>query len=93
MENKEVGIKETSELLKAIEVLGVLAIKVGKDGVDATDALTIVSELGANYRTLIDGFTGLSELKAELSNLEREEVIELIGRIYEIVAAGEAAAK
>lgn len=90
---EEIDIKETKELLKAIEILGVTGLEAAKDGISADDALVIVTKLATNYKAILDGFTGLEKIKAELEDLDKSEVIEIIGAIYELVAAGERAAR
>lgn len=86
-------IKETKELLKAIKVITVPVLEAGSDGFSASDAVPVLTKIAADYKAVIDGFNGVSEIKAELADLDKAEIIEIIAELYSVVEAGEAAAK
>lgn len=82
MEQK--GIKELSELLAAVEIIGVAVKKVMKDGkVDFSDA-QIVVELGSQFPTLIAAVEGIKEIPAEVVEIDSVEAIELVTKLYAI---------
>lgn len=82
MEQK--GIKEITELLAAVEVLGVAVKKIAKDGkVDLTDAVVLV-ELGAKLPVLVAAVEGVKEIPAEAKDIQAEEALALVGELYAI---------
>ena len=84
-------LKEWSELMKAMKVLakagGSLSDGVGVDDIDAA------IELAKEFQTLKEGFKGLEELKKEMQDLEKIEVIQMITDLYGVVEAFESARK
>lgn len=74
---EKVEIKESLELIKSIEILGVAAKKILADGkvnfADAPVALELVKEI----EPIIEGFKGLNKLGEEVKDLEQDELIQL----------------
>lgn len=80
------SIKETKELfaglgLVAKEVKGALA-----DGkLDLSD-LKFVLDLGKEHQVLVDAVQGVGEVPAELKDLDKEELLEIIMLVYKEIA-------
>jgi len=77
-------VKESKELLIALVKLGKLAAKQLGDGVDLSDAVAIAKALADEEfrKALIDGFSGLSSVPAELKDIDAAEAVALIGALY-----------
>ena len=85
MESK--GIKEISELLEAIEVVSVAIKKIAKDGkVDLSD-VSILFELSSKFGVLMVAAEGIKEIPSEASDIQVEEALELVKKIYGIARA------
>lgn len=73
----EKAIKESLELVKSIEILGVSAKKMLADGkinfADAPIALELIKEI----EPVIEGFKGLGEIKEEIKDLSQEELVQI----------------
>lgn len=80
----EKGIKEISELLDGVKLLAVSGKKIAKDGISAEDVAHVVT-LFTNFNTIVEAYKGLGEASEEIKNLDQSEVIEIIGKLYEIV--------
>lgn len=80
------SIKETKELfaglgLVAKEVKGVFA-----DGVVDMSDLKYVLDLGKQHQVLVDAVQGVKEVPAELKDLDKEELLEIIMLVYKEIA-------
>jgi hypothetical protein len=75
-------IKQTKELIKGLELLGVVGKKIAKDNKIGVDDIVHLIHLGQNMDVLVAAFSGLQDIKAELSNLSQDEVLEIIGALY-----------
>jgi hypothetical protein len=77
-------VKESKELLVALVKLGKLAAKQLGDGVDLTDAVAIAKALADEEfrKALVDGFSGLQSVPAELKDIDAAEAIALMGVLY-----------
>lgn len=77
-------VKESKELLVALVKLGKLAAKQFGDGVDLSDAVAIVKALADEdfRKAIVDGFSGLQDVPAELKDVDAAEAIALIGVLY-----------
>lgn len=89
-----VGIQETKEVLEATNELGLVVIKHVKDGVSVSDVPAIVSELmnsDAFRQTLTRAVTGITQVPAEVADIDFRERMELaqtqIGYVPRIIAA------
>lgn len=81
----EVGIKETKELQAALGELAFSAGQIYKDKKVGLDDLQYLIALGVKFPALAEGFKGIDQVKAELSNLKQEEVVELLLGFYSAV--------
>ena len=92
-EKQELGTKELIEFLDALKVLAVFAGGVLKDGkVDAKDLASLAS-LGIQFPVLMSGFSGLPAALDEAKDLDKPEVVQILNKLYEAVAAFELAKK
>lgn len=86
MSENEKTIKETKELFKGLGLVAKTAKAVAKDGkVDFSD-LSHVVELAKNSSVLIEAVKDVKEVPAELKDLSKEELLEIIGLVYAEVA-------
>lgn len=84
--NNEKTIKETKELFKGLGLVAKTAKNVAADGkVDFSDLAHVV-ELAKNSNVLIEAVKDVKEVPAEIKDLEKDELLELIGLIYAEVA-------
>lgn len=81
-----VGIKESKELLDGVEVLGVAAKKIAKDGVSLAD-LPEALELLKKLDVIIEAVKGLDQLDEEVKDLEQAELVELGMKAFAIAKA------
>lgn len=75
------NIKETKEALLAVRAISLFLIQQLKDGVDAGDAAAVLSKLltDAEFKRLLEeGFQGVSQVQAEMGDLQMSEVFELV---------------
>jgi hypothetical protein len=80
------SIKETKELFKGLGLIVKTAKAVAADGkVDFSD-LSSVIELAKNSSVLVEAVKDVKEVPAELKDLSKEEILEIIGLIYAEVA-------
>ena len=80
-----VGIKESVEFLGGLSLLSNTAGKVLADGkVDMGDAAHLLP-LALKIKELQEAFTGLGLAKAELANLSKEELLQLVVAGYDVV--------
>lgn len=69
-------MKETLELLAAIELLAVSGIAIAKDGVDASD-ISKVLELIKKFDVLVEGVKGIDLIDNEVKDIDQMELIAL----------------
>jgi hypothetical protein len=74
MEN--VGLKESLELVKALELVGVKGLQIAKGGLNAED-IPLAIDLLKEVNVIIEGVKGVSDIGAEMKDLSQEELIQL----------------
>lgn len=80
-----VGIKESLEFLGGVSILSNTAGKVfADDKVDMSDTAHLLP-LALKVKELQAAFTGLGLTKAEILNLSKEELLQLVVAGYEVV--------
>ena len=89
MEKK--GIKEILEILDGIAILGEAGVKVAKGGIGVDDIPAVV-DLAKNFEAISEAVKGASEAVKEARDLDQGEVVQIIGKIYEVVSKIEKAA-
>ena len=78
-------VKESLELLVAIEIIGIAVAKIVKDGKVNVEDLPAALELLNNFAKLIDGFKGVKEIPVEFKELSNEELLVLGAKGYDMV--------
>lgn len=85
MEKKDLDIKNTLEIIKALGELALFGGKVAKDGkIDAKD-LAHLPELVMKYSVMEEAFKDAKVALDEMKDLKQDEVLMLIGALYEAV--------
>jgi copper homeostasis protein CutC len=83
MENKKT-IAETLELMEGLKIAAVSMAKIAKDKkVNAEDLVHLV-ELASEFEVMVKAFNNLSEVPEELKDLDENEIVSLITKIYSI---------
>ena len=80
----EHGVKETKEALAAIVMIGAAIAKEVKDGFDWSDlpdALATIQGDAANKAKLDAGLKDIAKAKAELGDLQVEDIAELVAHV------------
>ena len=72
----KLGIKESLELLAAVELAAVAGIEIAKDGIGADD-LPKALELFKHSEVLIEGVKGLALVDDEIKDLDQAELLQL----------------
>ena len=87
----EKGIKETQELATGIKELAKLGKKlrdIVKDGINTGDipaAFNLVKEQSEKFEVYEAAFEGIGDIKAELEDLSKEEILGLFMQVVESV--------
>ena len=85
------GIKEISELLNGVEMLGVVSKKVMADGKISLADAGIVFEAVQKYKAVVAAFQGINDVPAEVKDLSAEEANLLLSKLLSVVQAIKAA--
>lgn len=89
--SNEKTIKETKELFQGLGAVAKTAKAVAKDGkVDFSDISHVV-ELAKNSSVLVEAVKDIDQIPAELKDLEKDELLEIIMLVYKQVSEVEAA--
>lgn len=84
-------IKETKELFEGLGEVAKTAKLVAKDGkVDFSDSAHVI-ELAKNSTVLVEAVKGIEQVPAELKDLSKEELLELILIVYKKIETVEKA--
>jgi len=78
------GIKELMELLEAIKILTETGMKIGFN----FSANVLISELvalGMRFNELKEAFTNIKGILEEGKDLDQEEIITIVNKVFEIV--------
>lgn len=76
MEKPQLGIKESLELLAAIELGSVGIIDIAKDGIGADD-IPKALDLVKKSDVFVEGVKGFNEIDDEVKDLDQAELIQL----------------
>jgi hypothetical protein len=82
MEKK--GISETLELLEGLKIAAIAISKISKDKKVNAEDLPVLIELASEFEVLVKAFNNLSEIPEELKDLEEDEIIAIITKVYSI---------
>lgn len=69
-------LKETMELVKALELIGVKGKEILKDGIDSNDIVPAI-ELLKEINVIVEGIKDVKEIGAEMKDLDQEELLQL----------------
>jgi hypothetical protein len=79
-----VGIKESKELIKGIDLLAKIGLNVSADGkITASDALYL-TPIFTEFSTFRDAAEGRQLIVSELKDLSKEELTELLADFYDV---------
>jgi len=81
------GIKETQELLNAVEVLAVAGAKIAKDKKISVDDLPAAVELLKQLDVVLAGIKDLDKLDEEVRDLDQAELIAIVSKVMMIAKA------
>lgn len=83
----KVGIKEISEVLEGVKVLGVAGKKILADGkisvADLPEAMALVSKA----QMIVAAVEGIEGVLPEAKDLDSEEAAAIVAKVYEVIAA------
>ena len=82
-ENK-VGIEETKEVVKAIEIIAVLGTKTLANGLQLSD-FSALGELAKSFSDFKAAIQGISLVDDELKDLDQAELLELGSLVFDMV--------
>lgn len=80
------SIKQTLELLVALEILAVAGKKITQDGINLS-SLQHLMALSSDLDKIVDGFKDVNEIPKELGDLDEAEVMQIIAKLYSISKA------
>jgi hypothetical protein len=83
-EKKQLGIKESLEMIAGIELASVSVIEIGKDGLGADD-IPKGLELIQKSNVLIEAVKGFDMIDDEMKELDQAELIQLGAASYEMI--------
>lgn len=78
------GVKELMELLDAIKILTASGMKIAID-FDINKLISELVALGMQFAVLKEAFTGLKQIVVEVKDLDQEEVVAIVNKIFEII--------
>lgn len=80
------AIKEVKEVFKGLELLGVAAKKISKDGIDWSDLNHLV-EVAKDFDILDEAVKGMKDIPAEVKDLDEQEIVEIVGSVFVLIKA------
>ena len=92
MSEQKLELKESLELVAALQLLGVQGVKIAKGGIGPDD-LAHALELAKNSGDIVAGFKGLDQVDDELKDLDDQELVQLGLASWNAYKAVRAAAK
>lgn len=81
----EKDIKETLEVVDALELVLVTCIRVLKDGKVNLNDVPLLLNVLREVDKLVQGFKDLNEIPKELSDLDQDELIQLGLKVYNVI--------
>lgn len=81
MSTEKVELKESLELVKAIDLLATKGIEISKGGIGAEDIGPAIEVL-KQINVLIEGFKGLGGIPAEMKDLDEAEMLQLGSAVF-----------
>lgn len=74
-------IKETTELLNAVELLAIAGAKIAKDKKVSAEDLPAAIELVKKLDVVLEGIKDLDKLDEEIKDLDQAELIAIVSKI------------
>lgn len=81
------GLKESLELLEGVRIVVDAVDEVLEDGKVGLEDLPKLLPLLQDFQKLMDAVSGIREIPGELKDLDESEVLQLGGKVFEIVKA------
>lgn len=81
----KLGLKETNEILDALELISQTVVKSLADGKIGVDDLVNLADLARNLDVLMAGVRNADDAVAELKDLDETELLTLVVRVFGIV--------
>lgn len=81
------GVKESLEGLAALEIFAGAAGEVAADGRIGADDINVLFKLGKDFNVITEGIKDISKAKAELMDLDKEELVLIVSGLYDVFAA------
>ena len=78
------AVKEIKEVFKGLELLGVAGKKISKDGIGLED-LSHLLEVAKDFDILEEAVKGIKDIPAEFKDLNKVEVMELVGLVFSLI--------
>jgi hypothetical protein len=75
------SVKESKEVLEAALKVAIVIIKQAKDGLQAKDVVAVVAEILASEdlkAAISEAVEGIQKVPAEMSDLQAQEIVELV---------------
>ena len=70
-------LKESLELVAALELAGVTGVKIAKGGLKDPKSLEAALHLLQNAGVIVEGFKGIDQVDDEIKDLDEQELIQL----------------
>lgn len=80
-------IKNTLEVLNAVEMLGVVGAKIAKDKEVSKEDLVHLASLANNFKLLVEAVKDVDQLDEELKDLDESELIAIVSKVFMIAKA------
>lgn len=80
MSGEKLGIKETKEVLEAGHAVTLEIVKLTKDGIQVTDAITLATDLLMNpafKEKIVAAIENIKQVPAEIKDLDVMEIVEI----------------
>jgi hypothetical protein len=85
LEDKAMEIKETKEVLIAVNTLVLLVVKQLKDGFQIEDLAPVLAKVFTDNKDLLDAIKGIDQVMLELKDLSFEEILGLIRLQFDFI--------
>lgn len=86
-EPAKIGIKEISEVLEGVKVLGVSGKKIFADGKVSVADLPEAMALVAKAQAIVDAVEGIDGVFPEVKDMDGAEAQAVLAKVFEVIAA------
>lgn len=91
-EKKELGIKESLEVIAAAKLVGVNVVAAAKDGIDMSDVQYAIN-IAKDSEKIVEAVKDVDLVDDEVKDLSQEELLQLGAAAFDMVKSIAAAAK